>query len=62
MDRVPKKLYSIISKFALHLLFSPLTPPLACKEGIKSKAGAIKCYREIKTTPSPNEWCNNIQL
>ena len=27
-------------------------------QGIKSKAGAIKCYKEIKNTAPPNEWRN----
>ena len=32
--------------------------PRACKQGIKSKAGAIKCCKEIKITAPPNEWRN----
>ena len=32
--------------------------PQACKQGIKSKAGAIKCCKEIKITALPNEWLN----
>ena len=33
--------------------------PGACKQGIKSKAGAIKCFNETKITAPPNE-CSNI--
>ena len=32
--------------------------PRACKQGINSKAGAIKCCKEIKITAPPNEWHN----
>ena len=32
--------------------------PRACKQGIKSKAGAIKCCKEIKITTPNNEWRN----
>ena len=32
--------------------------PGACKQGIKSNAGAIKCWKEKKITPPPNEWHN----
>ena len=32
--------------------------PRACKQGNKSKAGAIKCCKESKITAPPNEWHN----
>ena len=30
----------------------------ACKQGIKFKAGALKCCKEIQITAPPNEWGN----
>ena len=36
--------------------------PRACKQGIKSTAGAINCCKEIKNTAPPNEWCNILFL
>ena len=35
--------------------------PWACKQGIQSKAGAIKCCKETKIAAPPNE-CRNIPL
>ena len=32
--------------------------PRACKQGIKSKARAIKCCKEIQISSPPNEWRN----
>ena len=52
----------IMQKLNAHFLnLMPLLQslvPRACVQGIKSKAGAIKCCKEIKVTAPPNEWCN----
>ena len=36
--------------------------PWACKQGIKSTAGAIKCCKENKIAASPNTWHNILFL
>ena len=36
----------------------PLLPPFFIGRAIKTKAGAIKCCKEIKLTAPPNEWRN----
>ena len=49
---------------ALFLNLLPLLQSLvpgACKQGSKSKAGAIKCSKENKITAPPNAW-HNISL
>ena len=51
------KKYGYGSGTSLMLLLQSLIPR-ACKQGIKSKAGAIKCFKEIKITAPPNEWGN----
>ena len=41
--------------------FNAFIASLLCREGkqgVKSKAGAIKCCKEIKITAPPNEWRN----
>ena len=41
--------------------FNAFIASLLCqegKQGIKSKAGAIKCWKEIKIAAPPNEWRN----
>ena len=49
--------WMVVSKSQIMLLIKSLVPQ-ACKQGIKSKAGAIKCCEENKITYLPNEWGN----
>ena len=54
-------LYSLQHVIAPFLNLLPLLQsliPQACKQGSKSKAGAIKCCKENKITAPPNEWHN----
>ena len=50
--------YDIVVVSCSFLVCNTFMASLLCWEGIKSQTGAIKCCKETKITPPPNEWRN----